>query len=310
MKRIKALSTLGTLSMLLAASAAFSQTKATLGYTGVSDFTAAFVAKEEGYFKKHGLDIELQMLTLTSVVPAALQSDSIQIGGTVPTVLLQAVDSGLDLVALANASINDNVGKNPGLVAKTGSNIKSAQDLVGKKVGVPGLGGAMHVLTRRWITEKGVDFKKITFIETPFPQMNDLLKGGTVDAVASADPFMTRIEQAGTGSVISYMGRDFPSGFSNVLYVASRDWAAKNPAAVKGFREALAEGIAFVEKEPEKTRAHIGKYIKLPPPVLATLPIPKLMADITATRMRFWAESMRQQGMLKNETNMSALIVR
>ena len=307
MKLVKALI---AMSITFAASAAFSQTRINMSYTGVSDFAAAFVAKEEGYFKKHGLDVELQMLTLTSATPAALQSESIQVGGTVPTVLLQAVDSGMDLVALANGSINDNTGKNLGLVAKAGSNIKTAQDLIGKKVGVPGLGGVLHVLVRRWITEKGVDFKKITFIETPLPQMNDLLKGGTVDALAVVDPFMTRIEQAGTGTVVSYMGRDFPNGFSNVVYVSTRDWATKNPAAVKGLREALAEGVAFVEKEPEKTRAHIGKYIKLPPPVLATLPIPKLMADISAPRMRFWAESMRQQGMLKNEANMSALIIR
>lgn len=310
MKLIKALVATGMMGLTFAASAVFAQTKINLSYTGVSDFTAAFVAKEEGMFKKHGLDVDLQMLTLTSATPAALQSDSVQIGGTVPTVLLQAVDSGMDLVALANGSINDNTGKNLGLIAKTGSNIKTAQDLIGKKVGVPGLGGVLHVLVRRWITEKGVDFKKITFIETPLPQMNDLLKGGNVDALTVVDPFMTRIEQAGTGTVISYMGRDFPSGFSNVVYVSSRDWATRNPAAVKAFREALAEAVAFVNKEPEKTRADIGKYIKLPPPVLATLPIPKLMADLTASRMRFWAESMRQQGMLKNEANLSALIVR
>jgi NitT/TauT family transport system substrate-binding protein len=302
--------TLAAAALLAASSAALAQTRITLGYTGVTDFTAAFVAKEEGYFKRRGLDVELQMLTLTSAVPAAVQSGSIQIGGTVPTVLLQAADSGLDLVCLANASINDNTGKNPALLGRSGANIGKAGDLVGKKVGVPGVGGVMHVLTRRWLTERGVDFKKVTFVETAFPQMSDLLKSGTVDAVATADPFTTRIEQAGTGTVLSYIGRDFPSGFSNVLYVSNRDWAAANPAAVKAFREALAEAIAFVEREPQKSRAHIGKYIKLPAPVLETIPIPKLMPDITAVRLRFWAESMRQQGMLKNEANLSALIAR
>lgn len=34
------------------------------------------------------------------------------------------------------------------------------------------------------------------------------------------------------------------------------------------------------------------------------------MADLAAPRLRFWAESMRQQGMLKNEPNLSALLVR
>lgn len=296
--------------LALAAPLAAAQSRINLGYTAVTDFTAAFVAKEEGYFKKRGLDVDLQLLTITSAIPAALQSESIHVGGTVPTVLLQAADSGLDLVGFANASVNDNTGKNPALLARTGGNIKSAQDLVGKKVGVPGVGGVMHVLIRRWIMEKGVDPKKVTYVETAFPQMSDLLKAGTVDAVATADPFTTRIEQAGSGAVVSYIGRDFPSGFSNVLYAANRSWVSQNPAQVQAFREALAEAIAFVEKEPQKTRAHIGKYIKLPAPVLETLPIPRLMADLTAPRLRFWAESMRQQGMLKNEANLSALIAR
>lgn len=307
---MKILKVLAALGMALVAFAAVAQTKVTLGYTGVADFTAAFVAKEEGYFQKHGLDVTLQLITLNSNMPASLQSDSIQIGGATPTVLLQAVDSGLDLVAVANASVNDNKAKNPAMMARAGSNIKSAKDLVGKKVGVPGIGAVLHVLARRWITEKGVDYKKITFIETPFPQMSDILKSGAVDAVVTADPFMTRIEQAGTGTVMAYIGQDFPSGFSNILYASTREWATRNPAAVKGFREALVEGIAFAESDPQKTRAHIGKYIKLPPQVLETLPIPKMMADLAPSRLRFWGESMRQQEMLKTDVNLSFVVAK
>lgn len=305
---IRLLAVFATLAM--ATSIAMAQIKVTLGYTAISDFAAAFVAKEEGYFKKNGLDVELELLTLTSVVPAALQSNAIQVGGTVPTVLLQAVDSGLDMVGLANATINDHTGKNPALMVRAGSSIKDPKDLVGRKVGVPGLGGAMHVLVRRWLTEKGVDFKRVTFIEIALPQMNDLLKAGTIDAVAIVEPFTTRIEAAGTGAVISYMGRDFPSGFSNVVYMSTRLWADRNPAAVKALRLSLAEAITLVERDPQKARHHIGKYIKLPPQALALIPIPVLMADLTAPRLRFWAESMRQQGMLRKEPNLSLLLVR
>lgn len=307
MKLIKTLVALGA---ILAASNAMSQTRITLGYTGVADFTAAFVAKEEGIFQRHGLDVDLQMMTLNSNIPAALQSESIQIGGATPTVLLQADDSGLDLVAVANASVNDNTAKNPALVGRAGENIKSAHDLIGKKVGVPGVGAVLHVLLRRWIMEKGVDYKKITFIETPFPQMNDLLKGGTVDAVITAEPFTTRMQQSGVGSVVSYIGQDFPSGFSNVLYASSRKWVAENPQAVKAFRESLTEAIAFTEKDPQKARADIGKFIKLPQPVLDSLPMPKMMADLIPSRLRFWSESMRQQGMLKHDVNLSTVVVR
>ena len=68
------------------AGSAWSQIKVVVGYTAVPDFAAAFIAKEQGVFAKRGLDVELKAITLTSNIPAALVSDSIQIGGTTPTV--------------------------------------------------------------------------------------------------------------------------------------------------------------------------------------------------------------------------------
>ena len=73
-------------------------TKIVFGYTAVTDFASVFVAAEEGYFKKRNLDVELKFIPLNSTIPAALQSDSLQIGGPTPSVFLQAVDGGLDLV--------------------------------------------------------------------------------------------------------------------------------------------------------------------------------------------------------------------
>jgi len=287
---------------------ATAQTKVTLGYTGVADFAAAFVAKEHGLFAKHGLDVELQQLALNSTLPAALQSNAVQIGGAAPSVLLQAADSGLALQALAAASVNVRSASNPSIVARAGSNITSANDLVGKKVGVPGLNATLHVLARRWLTDKGVDYRKVTFIETPFPQMNDILKAGTVDAAVAAEPFMGRIVQAGTATVIAHLSADLPEGMVNLLYASTRDWAARNPAAVKAFRAALVEAIAKIEADPQAARADIGKYVKVPPQVLAALPLPKFDATISDARLRFWDETMRQQDMLKTRLDLSQLV--
>ena len=154
-----------TVGALLTSSSAFAQTKIVVGFTAVPDFAAAFIAKERGFFDKHKLDVTLQQLPLTSNVPPALMSDSIQIGGTTPPVFLQAVDSGLDLVAVAAGATYDNTKGFVNIVGKTGANIRTAQDFVGKKFGVPGIGGTMHVLVRRWLADKGVDSKRVTFIE-------------------------------------------------------------------------------------------------------------------------------------------------
>ena len=293
---------------LAAVTAAQAQTKIVIGYTAVPDFAAAFIAKERGFFAKRRLDVELQLITLTSNVPAAVLSGSVQIGGTTPPVLLQAVDGGLDLVALASGSTYDNSKNYIGIVTRPGANIRTPQDLVGRKFGVPGLGGTLHVLVRRWLAEKGVDPKRVTFIEVPLPQMADVLKGGSVDAVVTGEPFVGRIVQAQIGTVVAGFSSDMPSGFATVVYTATRAWATSHGAEVKAFREALAEAIQFAQAHPEDAYADLGKYFKVPPPVLRATPWPQLVVELSDAQMRFWTDTMRAQDMLKKPPMVSALL--
>ncbi|TXL74119.1 metal ABC transporter substrate-binding protein [Vineibacter terrae] len=297
------------LSAALAASAA-AQTKVGIGYTAVTDFAAAFVAREEGFFKKRGLDAELTLIAINSNIPAALMSDSIQFGGPTPSVFLQAVDGGLDLVAVSGASVSarENA-RGGGVVARTGVEIKTPQDFVGKKVGAPGLGAFLHVLFRQWLIEKGVDPRKVTFVEVSFPTMNDVLKGGTVDAVVTADPFMSRMVAAGTGTVAFHYMADLPDGKPQILYAATRDWAQKNAATVAAFRAAIAEGSAFVAANPDKTREHMGKYIKLPPEVLKGVLISRPDAALTADQLNWWVDVMKGQGMFKTGPDAAKLLL-
>lgn len=311
MRPIKTLLFLVSLLMLQAwMPSARADDRIVLGYTAISDFAAAYVAKEEGIFKKHGLDVELQLITLTSNIPPSLQSDSIQIGGVAPSVLLQAASSGLDMVAIAGASLSDSQSDNPGIVVKSGSAIRTPQDLVGRKVGVPGLGGALHVLVRRWLALKGVDYRKVSFVEVAFPQMNDVLKGGSIDAAVVADPFMGRIVQSGSGAVLAHLSRDLPDGFSVLLYAATRQWASKNPAQLASFRKAIAEASQLAQQNPQLMRKDIGKYVRVPPAVLEQLPAPRLSAEISMERLSFWSNAMQQQEMFKLMPDFSTIVVK
>lgn len=80
------------------------QTKLNIGCTATTDCASAMVALDEGIFARNGLDVTMTLIGLNSNIPAALLSDSIQIGGPTPSVMLQAIDGGLDLVAVAGAS--------------------------------------------------------------------------------------------------------------------------------------------------------------------------------------------------------------
>ena len=297
-----------------AALPAFSQatTKIVFGFTAVTDFTSVFVAAEQGYFKKRNLDVELKFIPINSTIPAAIQADSLQIGGPTPSVFLQSVDGGLDHVVVAGGGVTSKSITGFGLVARAGSSIKSAPDCVGKKIGVPGLGAFLHVSFRAWLKSQGVDYRKVNFVEASFPQHGDLLRGGSIDAVVTADPFMSRITDSGAGYVASYYSTFLPDGQPTIVYAARRDWVAKNAATAKAFREAIAEAAAFMGKpgNDAKVRAAIGKYIKLPPEVLAKAQVSPPAPVISEKQLAYWVALMKDQGMLKTEPAVAALLVK
>lgn len=286
--------------------------KITFGYTAVSDFASVFVAAEEGLFKKHGLDVELKFIPLSSAIPAAIQSDSLQIGGPTPTVFLQSVDGGLDHVVLAGGGVLSKTYTDVSVMARAGSNIRNAQDFVGKKVGVPGLGALLHVTFRQWLKNNGVDYRQVSFIEAPFPQHADLIKGGAIDAVVTAGPFMARILDSGTGYVASYYSTFLPEGMPTVVHVAKRDWVKANPAAAKAFVQAVQEGAAFMlqPKNDAKVRAALGKYLRLPPPVTAKMQISPTGPVVTERQMTGWIQMMNGQEMLKTAPVAASLIAK
>ncbi|MEI7786226.1 MAG: ABC transporter substrate-binding protein [Betaproteobacteria bacterium] len=286
--------------------------KVVFGYTAVTDFTSVFVAAEEGYFKKRNLDVELKFIPLNSTIPAAIQSDSLQIGGPTPSVYLQGVDGGLDHVVVAGGGVTSKTITGIGLVARAGAGIKTPQDCVGRKIGVPGLGAFLHVTFRAWLKQNGVDYRKVNFVEASFPQHGDLLRGGSIDAVVTADPFMSRITDSGAGYVASYYSTFLPDGNPTIIYTAKRDWAQKNAATVKAFREAVVEGAAFIQnpKNNDKVRAAIGKFIKLPPEVLAKIQISPPGPVVNEKQLNYWIGLMKDQEMLKGTVNVSQLIAK
>jgi NitT/TauT family transport system substrate-binding protein len=274
-------------------------TKVRLMYTAVSGYSASYIAKDQGYFDRHGLDVDLILAPQGGAIIEGLVSGSAEIGTPTPTVFLQAVDSGLDQVAVAATNVFPEKSKS-GIVARTDSNIHTVRDLIGKKVGVPGINGLLDVIFRKSLADKGIDTKSVTYVETSFPQMSDILRSGTVDAVVTVDPFYSRIIDQHTGYLVDNYTSSLPDGTIASVYSATRRWAAANADAVRAFQAALAEAVAF-SKEPANAAAvqeSIARYTKLPAAIVAGLPIPNLSARISPNDLKFWIDVMKERGML------------
>lgn len=292
-------------------SLATATTKINLLYVPGGDFVPSFVAKDQGIFDRHGLDVSLSIAQNGSVISAALASGSAQIGTPTPPVLLQANEQGLDIVIVAGATVLPFPKGASGVLARSGSDIKGPRDLVGHKVGVPGFGGSLDVMTRNWVQASGVDYHKVNWVELQFPQMGDALKSGLVDAAAAVNPFYRRILDSKAGVDIGDPWTSAPRGSMIVLYAATRAWATANKDAIAGFRASLDEATAYIADPAHlaSVRDSLARWTKLPPQAVASIAIPDdLQSQAKPEGLTFWITAAREQGLIKGNPDPASLI--
>jgi NitT/TauT family transport system substrate-binding protein len=306
---MKALVTAAVLvASLCCAGEALALDKIVVGYTAVGGNVPVYIAKDEGFFAKRGLDVDLLLVSGGSVLVPSLMANSIQIG-TLPTpTLIQAVDGGIDLVAITNMSTFVRGMKDSGIVVRKGANIKSPADLKGKRIGTSTIGGVSDIMFDKWLTLKGLSPKDMTVVEIAYGQMPDVMKAGNVDAVLIPDPFKAAILAAGTGEVLSFYIGEIGDDISSIVNGSTRAWAAAHPQEVAAFRDAIAEAVAFGTANPDKALAIVGRTLKLKPEVVATTQLAPLSARLTPADIAWWLDTMSEQNRLRTKLDPAQLI--
>ena len=270
-------------------------------YVVANDFVPAMVAKDEGIFDKRGLDVTLSPTRIISQVPVALTSNAIQIGPLPPTVMLQAREAGLDLVAVAGCTRQER--KNPIISLIAGPAIKTADDLRGKKIGVPGLYAGLDVVLREWLKSKNVPLTSITFVEVPFPQMQQFLTTNQVDAVAAIEPIRSRILSAGGVTKVSDYFSELRDDLNLVNWATTRSWALAHKDVLARFRSSLTDAMAFMTANPDRAKAIEAKYLTVAGPSAS------YNLKITREDWEFYANAMRDLGVLKKPVDFSTLMI-
>ncbi len=293
---------------MLLASSVVAQTKITLGYTGANAFVAAFVAKDQGFFAKRGLDVTMQLVPVGSTIAGAMAGGSLQVGTLTPPVFLLANEGGVEIQIVSGATIQSKANITAGVVAKEGATIKGPADFKGKRVGVPGLNGVQHVTFMKWLKDRGVEPKQVTFIEAFFPQMSDMLKGGQIDAALPVEPFLGRITQAKTGYLVAAYTAEIADAYLESFYVMTKQFIQQNPKAARDFKDAIGEAAAWIAKNEEAARRTQITYLKLPEAIAMSIRMPTLTVDVKPAEMQFWVDLCRDFGITKGTATVQQVL--
>ncbi len=298
------------LAATLAGPATAADVKVTIGTTPLADVMPAYIAKEKGFFAKRGLDVSFIFIPLNPTIPAALLADSIQVGAPNAAVFIQAVDGGLDLQLIAGSTTTPSMGAGMAYVSRADVAYDGPRSLEGKKVIIPGLGSSVDVLFRKWLADKGIDEKKVNFVEVGSPQTDDALKSKAVDGAVVVEPFLTRVQQTGNGKIAVRFMDGLADEKLGISYIATRKWIDANKEAVAGFRAAIDEAIAWAKANQQEARTAIQPYIKLPQTVIDALPFPHMSNNPTPDSIAWWIDTMKAQGRVSGNLKPADMIAR
>lgn len=169
----------------LSAASSVQAEKIRIAYSAISGVQLPlWVAQDKGLFKRQGLDTDLLYIGGGSVVVQAMLGGEVQFTRASAPGIVQASLRGADLVMIAN-TVNTLV-----YSVMTRPDVKTPQDLRGKKFGVTRLGGGtdfvVALLSKKWGFQRGKDFT--VFQTGGMPQLLTAVQTGIVDAGIISPP--------------------------------------------------------------------------------------------------------------------------
>jgi sulfonate transport system substrate-binding protein len=241
---------------------------------GYQKYGTLTVLKGKGDLEKRlkplGVDIKWVEFPAGPQLLEGLNVGSIDFGtvGEAPPVFAQA--AGANLVYVANQPPAPQA---EAIVVPKGSNVKSLADLKGKKIAL-NKGSNVHYLLVKALEKAGLKYTDVQTVFLPPADARAAFERGSVDAWAIWDPFLAAAEQQ-IGARVIADGKGIVA--NHQFYLASRDYADKNPGVIKAIVSELQKLDVWAAKDLQAVAEVLSPQIGLGVPI----------AKVAATRFAY-----------------------
>ena len=211
-----------------------------------------WVADVGGLFKKNGLDVQV---IYTRLAIESLVAGEIDFGQMTGALMASARVQGTDPVMLAGVDdvLTDRLLARP--------NIKSIEDLRGKRVGIFRFGSASHLRVLNILPRYGMTDRDIIFLQIgDTPARLIALFGGSIDATLASPPDHLEAVRAGMRVLLNLADLKIP--YQGVGLVTTQRVLARKRDIARRFVRAYVEGIHTVKTNPDVSKRAYAKYRK------------------------------------------------
>jgi NitT/TauT family transport system substrate-binding protein len=216
--------------------------KLLVAYAGlISTHASVWLGEDQGFYKKHGLDVTAVLISSGSLTSQALVAGEAKLASTSVGPTAGAVGAGADLVIIAGTI---HILPYQFWVLPQ---VRQPADLKGKRVAISTFGSGSHLAVEVALQALGLDVArdKIAIMQVGTqPDRVAALASGRVDATALEPGFGQAAKEKGLRVLADLTKTDVP--YLNTVLVASRKFAKESPQVVESFLKGTIEGLAFL----------------------------------------------------------------
>ena len=221
-----------------------------LDYTPNTNHLGLYVAKNKGYFKEAGFEVEIQQPP-DSGADALVASGKAQFGISFQDWMANYLGSDSPLPVTAIAAITQH--NTSSILSKSDSGIKTPKDLSGKTYGSMGVDSELSIL-KSLVNEDGGNFDSVNIVENNAVDEMQGLNSGLFDCVWSYDAWgvlMCKLNGMDVNTIsIASLNETFD--YYTPVIIANNDYINSNPDETKSFLSAIKKGYEFAYKNPEE----------------------------------------------------------
>ena len=220
-----------------------------------------WVAKEQGFFTEEGLDVEIITFEGGVYVIRNVVSGGLDAGG--------GAGSGAVVSAARKAGVKAIYAPAPrfGSTLTVRSNIKTLQDLKGKKFGVQEVGGFSDVLSRMVLQKAGIKPDEVTFVPIASSDVPPLVAGQIDTAVLHVDQLILAQQKDPSFHPLVKFWEIDPNQLFLVVVAPEKKLAAE-PAKYQALVRALVKANRFIYANKARTVEIAVKYAQIPRDVI------------------------------------------
>jgi NitT/TauT family transport system substrate-binding protein len=235
------------------------QVSYTLSWLPTGQFAYLYAARQLGYFKKRGIDLDISRGFGSMAANQAVAIGKFQMGSAQTGANLLGILRGLDLRLLGTHGYDATLG----IVALKKSAIKTPKDLEGRTIGIAAAGGD-GVFLPAYCKLAGIDFDKLNVVQIDSKILEQSTMSGVVDAAVIT----------GLSSIPNFLAEEAPItmlSFGKVglqFYwlntITSANFLEQNREVADQVQAAISDGIKFMLLNPQEAlERHLNEHPEL-----------------------------------------------